>query len=461
LGDVIQFTGQIQVVLEAGSRIYFNGVTLRMNDQCCLVAEPYEKSQEIFDANAHFLPHDPTLNPLATTPAAVQHNQYAPLSPFGNGLLNTDPFRVRLIGIGIIELAGTSCFLIPDQSYVGIETLFEFSGQMLCEIPETNLQITLLDSSSMLIGDAAIPGGSLQIGNVSPHEGHSVSFILSFVGKDAKFVINRGGFVGFGVGIVDKRHQFNPLTRELTKIVPNDWAVDTTFNVTAINIGFNNGLLQHAQTFQGEDVALNDGEGDNASLLAFGKYTTSTPQYFLALEDFSTTALARSTDMAINGGGNMVIISQAIPEQNGFGALHPVVLMQDNQVTVAPGVVHPRMRVGLLTSRPMMVNGDVNGGPDFVFDTLKLQDWRTVGVAQNRGTAAFKTDPFATVSDLLRVAIVDVGTIGRNDIFDTADADGGTPQDRRQQAAKTGAVSITTMPGGATGQIIFTQQLPE
>lgn len=479
--DVIQFAGQVKMILEAGAQIWMNGVTVQFADDAIMFAEPFEDAQTIFNAIPHALPHNPALNPFNTTPAANTHNQYAPLQPFGAGLQNTDSFRVKLIGSGTFEFINESTFVIPQNAFVGVESLFEFNGTFTCEIPVTDVAVVLLDDAQMLIGSPGEFGGNFQVGNTTNNNNHSVSFTLSLQGSDAVFMIRSQGFVGFGVGIVDKRFPN-----------VNDWAIDTTFNVSNINISLGNGKFQHNRIFPGDNP--------NASLLAIALYTLTTPVYTLVFVDTATNeGLPRASDISINGGGNIALI-HASSNAGQPGALHPVIT-DDTYIPISssiitpvswntdvvvvqsgsqtnPAQIHQRMHVGVLNSRPMIPNQDqILVGPETFFTFLQVQYFQAPGPGLGRAASALANEQYASFLNPLATALVDArtatglsitgGVIGRMNIFDVDDFEGGTPRTRVEQAADLGAVSFTSNITAANPnppapvQVVFAQQLPD
>ncbi len=442
-GDVVEFGGQTKVILEAGATILMGDATVRFTDDAQLYAEPYFKSQEIFDAIAEG-PIDNTLDPIATvTNPALPHNQYAPLANFGAGLQNTDSFRVRLIGsAGNLEFDGESRFIIPEFAFVGVETLLEVRGTNTCEIATTDLSILLNGASQFIVGGLnELPGGSFQVGNTVNRTGHSVTFVLSHLNRDVQARINEQGFMGLGVGIVDK-----------SSTIPNNWLVDTLFNVSGIILKVDDGLFIHDRTFTGSV--------SNASLLAIAEYDALTPAYSLIFEVDPTVAQDRLDTAGIHGGGNFVLIQQAGGAFNP-GALHPVVLNFDDLVLTPPnGVIAPRLQTALFSSRPLLEDNDPVGvGAQTFFAFVKVKDHLLdQGRNAGRGTAALFEDNSVTFQNPLRVGWVNALTLGRQDVWDIASAIGGSQQDRRLEAAESGAVSIQ-VEGAAPGVVAFAQQL--
>lgn len=438
-GDIVEFTGPTSVVFEPGSKMLMNGVTIKFTDNAGITLDPFIKSDLLFQQNT-IGPIDNNLAPFVSVNADQPHNAFASLLSLGTGVQNTDSFRVKFIGTGNINLTESSTFFIPLYTFLGVETLI---GPGECQIPSTDLSITLSDQSTFMIGDNDTNGGSFQVGNTVPREGHSVNFSIFVQGSDARFLVKPNGFVGFGVGIVDKRlPNANP---------PDGWFVDNLFNTNNILINLSLGLIQHDRIFAGSDI--------NASLMVFGN--SGTESYTLIEEDDGDEAtLQRRTGENIKGGGNIAVITSA-DLAGAAGAISPIVGTQNNNVIVN-GITDPRMRVGMLASRIMLEdNAPAGVGADAFFDFLTVDDFTDItSESLGKGVAATGAATFETVRIPLRVGWVFDNAIGRADLFDVADNLGGTMNERRQRASQLGAVNIsidTTQP--APGVFINSQQL--
>lgn len=431
VGDSIEFSGYIRLIAEPGARIIIGGCNVRFVDETCLVAESFEKTLQIFGAISH-AKHSTACDPLQATPASYPHNPYAPLMYFGAGLQTTDDFRVKFIGTGSIEFAANATFFIPEDAFVGIQTLSD-----PYEITTTDITIVLRDNAQLLLGDQGSRGGVLQIGNTTDHAEHHIQCTFSLQGQHARLVIKEGAFLGFGIGIADKRSPF-----------PNDWIVGTTFNVESMHILIGDGILEHNRIFAGDD--------SNASLIAFAKYTQAKPLYTLHIEDMPTNDLYKETTANILGGGNIVIITHQ-PNQ----LLHPIVTNYDNQIVIGNNSMHPTMRAGVLASRSLIAcKNQRNVSPDDFFDGIKIKDHQQPGKSLGKASVAFKDSSLR--HSLLRAAFVDRERIGRNDIYDIDDAECMFKEERQQQAAQLGAVSIhVALSGVSPARILFAQQLPE
>ncbi len=98
----------------------------------------------------------------------------------------------------------------------------------------TRLNLKFIDNAKILIGSDSDFGGALQVGNTTDQSenGGSIDFTLT-IGDlvldsfGAGLVIGSQGFLGLGVGVVNK-----PST---TLVAPNNWLVGNLFNVNAVN----------------------------------------------------------------------------------------------------------------------------------------------------------------------------------------------------------------------------------
>src|SRR6185503_11062714 len=107
--------------------------------------------------------HNETLPPLQVVPAANTHNQYDFLTNFGADLHNTDNFRIKLMGEGVIELRDNAQAFLLQNAFVGVET----TNDAFCPVETTNLELRLLNNAQFIIGELNLTeGGVLQIGNV-------------------------------------------------------------------------------------------------------------------------------------------------------------------------------------------------------------------------------------------------------------------------------------------------------
>ncbi len=451
-GDTIEFNGNIKLILEPGAQILLNGVTVRFADTACMIAEPFVKAQQTFDAIAHGA-HNGALSPITQTPLGNPHNQFAPLTSADSTPKNTDDFRVKIIGIGTFIWADCSCAIIERDAFVGIETLSETrkdaceqEDDQICKIDKTDIKFLLKGCSLFLIGDCEErSSGSLQIGNTENRTGHEVSFNLCLQGKGARFRIKQQGFFGLGVGIVDKGSS-----------KPNDWLVDNLYNVKKITIQLDDGEFVHDRIYSGDD--------DRASLMAISQDTGI--QYDLLFEeeatDLDTITERRLRCANMCGGGNMVVIVQ------GTGALHPIVTDDDDEITVSVGQNHPRMRAGILASSIWQKNNDLTSiAGNALFNALKLPNLAEINDQTTTGADFASGDKtFRSARTGGRVGLIDRDKIGRFDAWDVIGAGGrgtlggGTPESRRARAEDICAVFATVdQTVAAPGRLLVISQV--
>lgn len=426
---VVEFGGKIKLILEPGAKVLLNGGTLRMADNACIVVDPFVKAEETF-AKIPLGALDDTLSPTTSTPSSDPHNQFAPLTGHGQGLKNTDDFRVKFIGIGTILLTECSCITIQREAFAGVETLFEFdeNDSTTCQIQRTDLTIQIEDSAEFDIGGACCPenaGGSFQIGNTENHIGHSVNCRLILAGNNAKFRIRKQGFFGVDVGIVDKRSQ-----------IPNEWLVDNMHNVVTFTLDLQDGVFIHDRIFDGDD--------SNASLFAIGQSGSIPPTYNWLLETKATEQEARTNNAAVLGGGNTVLITR---DAQRPGALRPIVRTDNDDVVVGDDangdVIHPRMNVSILSSSPLLdptSPSQISVDGSTLFDAIKTLNAESRNRCGRKANAAPDKPEFRGERNNIRIGFVDRGQIARQTVYDIFDNGTVLPAGQRERAEKIGAV---------------------
>ena len=316
LFDTIEFTENVRIVLEPGAQVILNGAKLKLSGSAEIICEPAE-----------------TCDIPIPSPAVIT---------------SYDDIRVKLIGgeytselsrlPSTIELSGCSRFIINENAFVGVETLGD-------TITTANLNISINDSASFLIGDGCSPyGGALQVGDTTENAGNTISFSLSFNGNDALFQINSRGFFGTGVGIVDKQ----------PGDAPNKWSVGALYNVENVSINIQNGAFVHNRIFDGDSV--------EASLFMVGPSIISGNETHYTF-GFETTE-SRSVNLSesvIRGGGNFALLKT-------LGPVNPVVLSID-------GSTGDDLSVGLFASTPFFNSNSLPGDTAAdVYDFCKIFD---------------------------------------------------------------------------------------
>jgi len=391
-GDVIEFGDNINIILEPGAEILMNGVTLRLTGNASLRAEPFPLAQQVF------------------------------ANEFSQDVIVTDAFRVKLIGVGTIELDDCSSFVVEPDAFVGVETLFEVTVSNVCqfvststdscdmvftqtcEIPVTNITIAVEDSAQFIIGsqncatqstttpvvrrNSAVSqlGGSFQVGNTTDRPGHSVSFTLLIDGACAQAVIRQEGFFGLNEGIVSKIG------------VPSNWLIDVLFNVADIVIDVENGVFVHDRIF--------DTDSANSSILAIGQSPDDAARFSLL---FTSTGPG-----AVCGGGNVVLQPNTC-----VGPQHPIV-RADNDVNS-----DSCLRVGILASTPMLpFNGIVDVDAVTFFEDIIAQNILAIGRSQSLAAVATQALQCPRARQTVRGGFIFRDQIVRLDVTDILGACG-------------------------------------
>ncbi len=421
--DLVQFTGEAQLAVEPGSSIITGLGTLSFANNSQIRFEAAPNVTTFFQAIPHGN-HNETLPPLQVVPAANTHNQYDFLTDFGADLHNTDNFRIKLMGEGVIELRDNAQAFLLQNAFVGVET----TNDAFCPVETTNLELRLLNNAQFIIGELNLTeGGVLQIGNVEDQDvargtrqtPHSVSFTLTIDGDEADFFIGSQGFMGLGVGI----ERFDGIDPATGFIVPNENIVNTLFNVKTITFNFLQGRFEHDRIFRGDNP--------NASLFAINgdepiRYNVN----FATIDDGITT------DFNLAGGGNMILT------YSGTGGIHPIVLDQDGQVEVAPGVFDPRLWTSIMASSALQddqLQEDNLTGLE-LFELLKTHDAvLEINRPNTFGRANSSADDFETVPTV-QIDTVANGQIVRTEVSNIIGS--GNSVSKRQQADEIGAVFV-------------------
>lgn len=389
--DIIQFGGDLVVIFEPGSRMLGAGGTLLVEDEVCIEFGSSKKAQQI----------------------------YNDIVGQGNGLANTDPFRIRLIGTINIQLGGCSKMLIDRDAVVGVETLLDtaISGTQ-CMETVTDVCIILNDSAEFNMGDGCEDeGGTLQVGNTTDIPDNVVNFKLRLDSDNAKATIRSEGFLGLGTGVVSKAGS-----------VPNDWLVAPTFNNGAIALEINAGTFDASKSFPGDNP--------NASLIGVGPG----PEFTVS---FAGPTAANNPN--ILGGSNVFLATGA----EGTG-VNPTVL-DDNTATA--GILASGCMIDIATL-------PTGGTGAALVDAMRVYDWSSQNNAyRGKGAVSQKDNPAVGP---VTITYVDEGKIGRQDIFDIADVDSNFDKGRaRQTAVENGCLSLDIENAGVPPREIgHAQQLP-
>lgn len=424
----VRFSGQVKLIFEPGSRILLGNGILEFAQDSEVIFEQAVKAKPFFDG----IPLgniDNSLDPLVSRTAVDPQHEFSPLLSYADGLHNTDKFRVRIIGEGTMRFKDNARALIRQGAFVGIETLSEvLRDEQTCEITTTNVTLQMQDNSEFLIGrENFLEGGSLQIGNVEEFDGHSITFTLELDGNNAEFVIGSLGFFGLGTGIVRG-----------CASTPNELLIDTTFNVAEINFDFKDGHFNHDRIYDGDDA--------RASLLAIGEV----PSMNITFEELSPDIDGqRLSNFDISGGGNIVQITAGSGGANGSpGAIRPIVRIDDNviaiPVTGSDPVDSQRMVAGIQASRFLLPNLNVTAASgNAFFIAIKTQEGTAASTtATGLANAAPAGENFRDARTQGRLGHIDRDAIGRDDLSDIIDEDGGSPENRRSRAYEISALYV-------------------
>ncbi|HEX2978242.1 MAG TPA: hypothetical protein VHO47_03945 [Candidatus Babeliales bacterium] len=235
----IEFAGNLSLVFEPGARMILGGGTVVFNDNSSLALE------RVFNVGLEA----------------------------GLSVSDLDSIRVKLIGNGTIVMNDASSFVVPNDTFFGVET------DPTCT-NFTNINLILQDRARFEIGNDSLEGGAFQVGNTLVTPGASVNFGLTINGNGSLFQINRQGFFGLGVGIVDKTSTF-----------PNNWVVGCLANVGNVSINIQEGIFRHRQIFSGNF--------NLASLLAIGPADSYTFNFDPVVSN-------------IQGGANMILMQNCL-----------------------------------------------------------------------------------------------------------------------------------------------------
>lgn len=396
-GQIIEFAGNVRVVFEPGSTVIYNsisqgtGPTLRFADQATCLFEPVHNLDGIF----------------------------------GTDLTGTDTVRVVFTGIGVLEFADCARADLPRDAFVGIESL------ALCGISGAVVRLHITDSAAFHIGDTdcRTPGGVLQVGNTIPFSvdvDPVITFSLILDGPQAKFEIGPQGFLGLGMGIVNK-----------PALGHDNWLVAQAYNLNTVSLDLPNGIFRHAQLYAGND--------DRSALMALGDSILggtnpfefySNPLPGTAPDKYSASLLSNTN---LLGGGNIIAAAPLTTE-----VFAPVV--DDVNGDINSG----QYFAGILASTPILQEPQFSGlaaaSAQEAQLLLRAQDILLLAPTTNRAVAA--------PSDLLnqvRIGYIDSadipgseGAIGRIEVINIL---GKTPQTVVQQhTLQIGVAQVTPTP---------------
>jgi len=245
--QVVEFAGNIKLILEPGAKIVLGGGTLRFVDNACVLCSSVEDIE----------------NKLADA----------------EDVTSTDDFRVDFVGTGTVVFDDCAKMCIDTWGYVGVVSQY-------CDIDLTDICFLLKSKSSVNVGRCCEKeGGVFQIGDTmipcSPKKNGSpsVKFKMIIDGVDASFNIGAHSFFGLASGVVTNIAD-----------VHNSWLVGKLYNVDNIDIRVNSGTFSHERIFSGTDP--------NASLITIGDFGNSAIYQF-TFDPIKATIL---------GGANLFVV---------------------------------------------------------------------------------------------------------------------------------------------------------
>ncbi len=211
-----------------------------------------------------------------------------------------DADKVKIVGKGQIWLNKDAQFQVLGGAKVRVGSDDD--------TPDTYLRVSMQRQGDFIIGTEQEAGGSFEIGNPVAITGGEVNFELSLNGAHARTLIERGGFLGFGVGVIDNSYDHmngdstlaaNPVVNSGTGDVyfspdtTNAWKVQTLYDVKTVKITNSQGIFDHSNIFNGSSRL--------AGMLAVGPISES---YTLELTDPDSSKIL--------GGGNIMYLDRSI-----------------------------------------------------------------------------------------------------------------------------------------------------
>lgn len=453
VAGTIRFGGNIRVNFEPGAQLILGAAALEFSDSAVVEIESaYELQLRISALDNFFGPINNNVDPLVSVDYTQPNNEYSPLINYGDGLLNTDPYRVRVMGTGTMRFTDDSSMLINTNGIFSVESLYVLPSGIICSMPATQVTLEVLEAAKINIGNGNdILGGVFQVGNVqSPDAETAVNFVLTINGADAQFNLSSGGFFGLGAGVV-RPNQGN--ADDILPTLPANQSrvlADTLFNVDQVRLNLYGGELSHNRIFVSDDI--------RAASMVLGAVTQITVDF----DNTTDTELYNAADYLTSGGGNLFLLFPGVDGQPGNTGAQRLIDRQDDDFIDAPfgatTVQLDRMRDGILGSTILISDiVDINLTPTNTFLALKTGDaTNQPGPARGKADAA-PQDPQRFRQELTfgKLGYVDRGVIGRQVFQDVIDAEGGTPGERRSRLYDLGAAAVqintsVTAPGPVT-----------
>ncbi|MFH1643849.1 MAG: hypothetical protein ABIA74_01615, partial [bacterium] len=226
----IAFGGKTKLVLKRGATIRFPHY---VDDGVTVVLYFNDESQLVFDGSGEY-----------------GKNRFT-------NFADADAKKIKLMGKGQIWGNKDAKIIVDNDAWVAVRSDYQN--------PDTDLTISLQRQGSMELGTDQIAGGGFEIGNIyNSYSAYSVKFALALNGPYSEFHIDREGFLGFGVGIINKSDNPNgdasaalnpsgyvPATGLYTfnPDVLNSWQIAPLFDVTNITVDLTRGAFDHSNIF--------------------------------------------------------------------------------------------------------------------------------------------------------------------------------------------------------------------
>lgn len=450
-GTTLQFANGANLLLNPRAAVLFGGGTLGFSNDAQMNFAPSARVNGFFDA-IPFGPINNTLPVSQSVLANLPHNQNAPLIGYGQGLLNTDLFRTVFVGNGVIKFAGDSHMMLPKGAFLGIETLKQtIADGVVAEIPITDLELRVEDNARVQIGHEDVNlGGVLQIGNVQDlGANHSIKFVLTIEGSNAKFELGSQGALGLNAGVV-----------KALKNNVDEMLFDTLFNVSSIVANVNTGMLDISRIWPTNDpraniVVIGD---DNSGVAKFNLH------YPVFGDSVDTIAEVRAQNAVVAGGSPIAYIKAASVDDAAAGALVPYVHDQNGELALTIAgqeVVRPRYQAGMLASTALQDNSqeEMIKVASAFFNQIATQD-AFIGFtpAHNKANAGTQGEEFRASQESIRLGTVSQGQIIRADIDDIFSGNGGDQAEIQQDVVEKGAAFISI--SESTNTISTVAQIP-
>jgi hypothetical protein len=186
---------------------------------------------------------------------------------------DTDRAKIKIIGSGQIWVNKKAKMIVNDGAIVAVEA--DATTQ------NSNLTVSIQREGELLIGDANHSGGSLQVGNPVTVTGAKIGFTLRLNSPNSFAHIGRAGFLGFGVGTIDRSSSKS-----------NNWTMQSLKDVKTANIRLIKGTINHNNIY--------DGASKESSVMAFGPLTAASSKYIIEVGP---------TEAVLRGGANNLYVT--------------------------------------------------------------------------------------------------------------------------------------------------------